>query len=38
MVVAGDAVAQRRQPLIYPLYNDLIGKAIADMKKLCMYN
>jgi hypothetical protein len=36
IVIAGNAVAQGVEPLIYPLHNDLVRQTVAHMHQLCM--
>jgi len=35
VVVAGDAVAQRVEPLVYALHHQLVWQAIPDVHHLC---
>ena len=35
VIIACHAVAQGREPLVYPLHNHFVGERIADVEELC---
>ena len=35
VIIARHAVAQGREPLVYPLHNHFVGEGVPDVEELC---